>query len=257
MPDLYAHRWGSSGPLVLLVHGSFATGAEEWWAQRDLSEAGCRLVAVDRRGWGQSAVASGEDFVRDGEDIAALMEDGAHLVGHSYGALGTMMAAAARPEATLSLTLLEPPTWTLTDEVAARAMAGAVGALMEDVDLTDEEWVLHFLAAFGTTPATLPVGMLDGLVPLVGLVRGARPPWDHDLPLTDLAAASFPKLVVSGGHHPGWDATCDVLAARIGASRVEIPGAGHEIQFVGTALNRVLLDLWEIDHPAGEPSTGR
>ena len=51
---------------------------------------------------------TGEDFLRDAEDIAELMGDGAHLVGHSYGGLGAMFAAARRPEATLSLTLLEP-----------------------------------------------------------------------------------------------------------------------------------------------------
>lgn len=257
MGDLYAHRWGTSGPTVLLVHGSFATGAEEWWAQQDLADAGCRLVAVDRRGWGRSPAAAGEDYVADGEDLAVLMDEAiqsgeaVHLLGHSYGALGTMLAAAARPEATRSLTLLEPPTWALADDGAARAMIGAVQGLVADTDLTDEEWVLHFLAAVGTNPATLPVGMLDGLAPLVGLVRGARPPWDHDLPLDELAAAAFPKLVVSGAHHPGWDATCDALAARIGAARLDLPGAGHEVQFVGEPLNRVLLEIWGPTPAAG------
>jgi pimeloyl-ACP methyl ester carboxylesterase len=53
--------------------------------------------------------ADGEDFLVDADDIANLMGDGAHLVGHSYGGLGAIAAAARRPEATRSLTLLEPP----------------------------------------------------------------------------------------------------------------------------------------------------
>ena len=105
--DLYVDSWGTGTPVVL-VHGSLATGAEEWEAQRTLADEGFRLLVPDRRGNGQSPTAEGEDFLRDGDDIAELMGDGAHLVGHSYGGLGAMFAAARRPDATRSLTLLEP-----------------------------------------------------------------------------------------------------------------------------------------------------
>jgi hypothetical protein len=44
-----------------------------------------------------------------------------------------------------------------------------------------------------------------------------------------LAAESFPKLVISGAHHPAFDAICDVLEERIGAERAVLPGAGHSI----------------------------
>jgi pimeloyl-ACP methyl ester carboxylesterase len=107
MSDLFVHAWGA-GTRVVLVHGSLATGADEWQAQRPLADDGFHLLAPDRRGYGQSPPAEGEDFLRDGDDIADLMGNGAHLVGHSYGGLGVMFAAARRPDATLSLTLLEP-----------------------------------------------------------------------------------------------------------------------------------------------------
>jgi pimeloyl-ACP methyl ester carboxylesterase len=42
-----------------------------------------------------------------------LLGDGAHLVGHSYGALGALFAAALRPDAVRSLTLVEPPVYGL------------------------------------------------------------------------------------------------------------------------------------------------
>jgi len=43
------------------------------------------------------------DFEEDARDIAALLCDGAHLVGHSYCAIGALYAAALRPQAVRSL----------------------------------------------------------------------------------------------------------------------------------------------------------
>ncbi len=98
MSELAIDTFGTGIPVVL-VHGSLATGVEEWDAQRPLAEAGSCLLVPDRRGYGQSPPADGEDYLRDGDDIAELLGDGAHLVGHSYGCLGAMVAAARRPEA--------------------------------------------------------------------------------------------------------------------------------------------------------------
>lgn len=242
MSCLFVHAWGTGTPVVL-VHGSLATGAAEWEAQRPLAEEGFRLLPVDRRGYGNSPPADGEDFLQDGNDLAELLDDGAHLVGHSYGALGAMVAAAQRPESTLSLALLEPPVWTVSDHDQAQAMLGAVRNVW-DQDLPDDEWLMRFLEAVGTDPATLPPEILDEATPLVPLVRRSRPPWDREPPLEQLAAAPFAKLVISGGHHAGWNAICDALSDRIGGSRAEVTGAGHEVQFTGPPVNQALLDLW-------------
>ena len=61
--------------------------------------------------------------------------DGAHLVGHSYGGLGVLFAAARRPAATLSLTLLEPATFALGQaDSAARSLVADqfAGPLLND-----------------------------------------------------------------------------------------------------------------------------
>jgi pimeloyl-ACP methyl ester carboxylesterase len=240
MSDLYVHRWGE-GTRVVLVHGSLATGDEEWQMQRPLALEGYRLLAPDRRGYGRSPSAEGEDFHRDAEDIAELMEDGAHLVGHSYGGLGAMLAAARRPESTLSLTLLEPATFTLGQQhPAGRALTAAVRSLW-DVKCADEEWLIRFLAIVGSE---LPPEVVTALVPLVGLVRRGRPEWQGELPIQELKSATFPKLIVSGGHSAGFDAMCDELAGLLGASRAEAAGAAHEVQFAGQAVNELLLALW-------------
>ena len=81
--------------------------------------------------------AEGEDFLRDGEDIAELMGDRAHLVGHSYSGLGAMVAAARRPDATLSLVLLEPAAFAMGQDNPAGT------SLVEGVRLTgcaDGRW---------------------------------------------------------------------------------------------------------------------
>ena len=243
MSDLFVHAWGA-GTRVVLVHGSLATGADEWQAQRPLADDGFHLLAPDRRGYGQSPPAEGEDFLRDGDDIAGLMGNGAHLVGHSYGGLGVMVAAARRPDATLSLTLLEPGAFAFGQHhPAARALLDEVRRLW-DQKLPDEDWVVRFLKAVGSDPDALSAELLDAAVPLVPVCRRGRPAWEPELPLTQLASAPFPKLVVSGGHSAGFDALCDDLAERIGASRTVIAGAGHEVQFTGRPLNEALQALW-------------
>ena len=238
-----------AGAPVLLVHGSLATGTEEWEAQRPLATAGHRLLVLDRRGYGGSPAAAGEDFLVDASDIADLMGDGAHLVGHSYGGLGVMFVAARRPEATLSLALLEAPAPTVArDDPAWRALVDDVTRLWDE-DLPDDEWVVRFLTAVGSDPDQLGPELLAAAVGLVPVFRQGRPFFDREPPLDELAAGTFPKLVISGGHHVGFDAMCAELAGRIGATHEVIVGAGHEIQFTGEPVNEALLALWRRADP--------
>ena len=254
MSDLFVDSWGSGVPVVL-VHGSLATGAEEWQAQRQLGDEGFRLLVPDRRGYGRSPMSQGEDFLRDADDIADLMGDGAHLVGHSYGGLGVLFAAARRPDATLSLTLLEPGVFTLGQQhLAARTLVADVRRLW-DQDLPDEEWVVRFLTTVGSDPDALSPELIAAAVPLAPVCRRGRLLWESEPPLAELASVGFPKLVVSGGHSAGFDAICDDLAGRIGASRMAVAGAGHEIQFSGRPLNEALLALWRTGSSgSGSPS---
>jgi pimeloyl-ACP methyl ester carboxylesterase len=240
---LHVQRWGAGTPVVF-VHGSLAFGEEEWAAQQPLADDGFELVVYDRRGYGQNAGPEGEDFLVDAADIAELLGDGAHLVGHSYGGVGAMLAAARRPEATLSLTLLEAPAVGLTGGSQAwQALERDVRTIW-DADLPDREWVVRFLTAVGSDPSEFPAEFLDAAVELVPVFRGGRPFFDAEVPFAELAAATYPKLVVSGGHHPGFDAMCADLARTIGATLSVVEGAGHEIQFTGDAINERLAELW-------------
>ena len=56
-----------------------------------------------------------------------MLEPGDHLVGHSYGGVITLLAAAARPGSLRSLTVIEPPATQVAiddPEVAAFAAGG-------------------------------------------------------------------------------------------------------------------------------------
>ena len=240
---LYVETWGEGTPVVF-VHGSLAVGDDEWQTQAPLAQEGFSLTVYDRRGYGRSASAVGEDFLVDADDIIDLMGDGAHLVGHSYGGLGVLLAAARCPEKTLSITVLEPAAGSIAlHEPAWNALAGQV-ADMWTSDASDAKWVVDFLTAVGSDPDELGPELLASAESLVPVVRQGRPFLNVEVPLAELAAARFPKLVVSGGHHRGFDAMCSYLAEAIGGTYAVAEGAGHEVQFTGPVVNELMLSMW-------------
>lgn len=249
MTDLHVSVWGEEGPRVLLVHGSMGWSEETFEMQRPLAER-LRLELVDRRGMGASPAAGRVDFERDGEDIAAALGEGAHLVGHSYGAIGCLLAAARRPEAVRSLAVVEPPAFALArgtpavDELEARL--AAVYPAPPETDL--DKFYADFCEAFGLERPD--PGMLSPQDEAsIRASMGERPPWEAEIPLAALAAGSFPILVISGT----WDETppearrigggamsaiCEALAAATGAERAVLAGAGHNPQLsVAAAFN--------------------
>ncbi|WP_404434732.1 alpha/beta hydrolase [Microbacterium lacus] len=87
--DLYYTDQGTGQPVVL-IHG-FPLNGESWGKQQAaLLDAGYRVIAYDRRGFGASSkTASGYDYDTFAADLHALMEDldlrDAVLVGFSMG----------------------------------------------------------------------------------------------------------------------------------------------------------------------------
>ena len=97
------------------------------------------------------------------------------------------------------------------------------------VPTTRSVFLRRFLSAVGSSfdpPSPLPPELEQGARALA-VERG---PWEAEIPLEALRAAPFPKLVVSGGHHPAFDAICDVLERELGAERLVLPGYGHTVQ---------------------------
>jgi len=243
--------WGEGEPAVF-VHGSFGWGEATWLEQRPLSDA-YRLLLVDRRGFGGSPADGRVDFDRDADDVAVLLEDGAHLVGHSYGGVVSLLAASRRPDAVRTLTVIEPPALAL-----ARGHP-AVEELIRRIDAAGEEtadpseYRARFLRAFGFPAETAP---LEGLsLEAARASMGERPPWEAEIPLDVLAGAGLRVLVVRGDWCPAPDtareragaafhAVCDVLRQRLATENAIFPAA-HSPQQLGKLFNDRVRTFWE------------
>ena len=79
---------------LVLVHGSVVGGRATWTAQRPLARE-FELVVLERPGFPPNPPVDRVDFEADAQLVARLLEPGDHLVGHSYGGVVALLAAAA------------------------------------------------------------------------------------------------------------------------------------------------------------------
>ena len=242
MTDLYTKVVGQGTPVVL-VHGS-GTSSDVWVKQLPLAER-FRLIMLDRRGYGRSPSCAHIDYEKDASDIAELLGEGAHLVGESYGAVGALLAAGLRPEAVLSLALVEPPIFGLLrgDPVADGLTVRLTRVYATLRNAEPEEFVAAFNEAVGFE--FLPAPLNPESRKAVKTIMKERTPFDAKVSFDRLAAAPFAKLVVSGGWNETFEATCNELASRLGAERAVVQGAGHDVIYTGSLLNDRLAAFWE------------
>ena len=230
-------------PRVLLVHGSVVNGDATWTAQRPLAQR-FELVVPNRRGFPPGPDVESVDYEDEAVWLDRFLEPGTHLVGHSYGGVIALLAAARRPELLRSLTVIEPPALAIArGNPAADAFAAGAEELWEQGPHEPEAFLRGFLAAVNARvpPGTFSPALLQGARTLMV----ERYPWRAEIPLDELAATPFPKLVVSGGHSEAFDAVCDVLEQRLGAQRAVLPGAGHSVQRLGEPFNALLAAFVE------------
>jgi pimeloyl-ACP methyl ester carboxylesterase len=232
-----------SGPAVLLVHGSVVGAARTWRQQLALAEH-WSLSLPNRPGFGASPPLARGDFEAEAPLFAELLGEGAHLVGHSYGAVIALYAAALRPEAVLSLTVSEPGCLRVAagDPLVDAQIAHGEVLYEQAPTLEPHEFLTAFRGGVGSTHETPP--QLSGeLLAGARLLMLERPPWEAEPPLEDLAGARFPKLVVSGGHSPVFEVVCDAVARRLRARRVVVSGRRHTIPATGEAYNARLHEF--------------
>jgi pimeloyl-ACP methyl ester carboxylesterase len=245
-----------SGPRVLLVHGSVVGAEQTWRAQRALAER-WRLVMLNRPGFGASPAPSRGDFEAEAPPVAELLGGGAHLVGHSYGAVIALCAAGLRLEAVRSLTISEPGCLTVAAGVEAVDRQLSSGRLLYEHagTLTPREFLLAFRGGAGVTRET-PDRLDERLLAGARRLMEERPPWEAEPPWEQLARAPFPKLVLSGGHSEVFESVCDAAAARLGAERRVVPGRGHTIP-AAEGYNAALEDFLHRSEGVVEAERGR
>jgi pimeloyl-ACP methyl ester carboxylesterase len=162
-----------------------------------------------------------------------------HLLGHSFGGLVARQAALAAPSAFSSLTLLDSGPGTIGGERARIlrdvlafvepagqdvAVLGAMVTLLWDSQLKPQAIadgtppeIVEFLA--GRTLRSCPLGLVEMAKRLLDCP-------DRTAELADLAG--LPMLVSYGEKDDAWPTDVqDMMAKRLSAERVCIPGAGH------------------------------
>lgn len=246
------------GRAVVLVHGSASdqrtwTDLRERWADR------YRVITYSRRyHWPNDPIERGGCYALDDHvaDLVALVRGvgstSARIVGHSYGALIALLAAARHPELVDALVLVEPPATGLfvgippglgelmrlalrrprtalgIVKLGARSFGPAAAALKRG----DEDAALRALGngilgpeAFAALSDERRAQVRDNLI-LEELTSEAAMP---RLPTAAVAGIRCPVLLVGGERSPPiFGRLLDALAALLPhAQRVIIPAASH------------------------------
>jgi pimeloyl-ACP methyl ester carboxylesterase len=208
---------------IVFVHGSFGNAASTWAGQRVL-DGRFELVFLTRSGYPPGPLVDRIDFEQQADDVAQELRAGDHLVGHSYGGVVSLLAASRGP-ALASLTVSEPPAFDVAR--GHPAVEKFIATFADGVPTTPRAYLEFFLPLVGST---LPPGeMSPELEQGARAALAERSPHEASIPLVTLRAAPFPKLVISGAHHPAFDAICDVLERELPAERAVVPGARHSL----------------------------
>lgn len=148
------------GPLVLLVHG-FPEGWSAWRRQLPaLADAGLRAVAIDVRGYGDSARPEAVEAYRMTQLVAdnvavvrALGEQTAAIAGHDWGSPIAVASALMRPDVFTKVALLGVPHAPRPPMRPTEAFAHAGG---------DEEFYVSYFQEPGRAEAEMDADWLRG-----------------------------------------------------------------------------------------------
>jgi pimeloyl-ACP methyl ester carboxylesterase len=228
-----------AGPAVVLVHGGAGPGLT-WERQQTLARR-WTLVIPSRRGYTESPPAERQDFAIDADDLESLIEDGAHLVGFSYGGLGAAIAAGRRPRAIRSLALVEVPLFGIApDDPAVRGLIELSDSFFRELrQRTGGASRREFLAMAAMAAPELE----EERERVERLARDLRRPIEADPDYGAIVDARLPTLVLSGDHHPGLERLCDLVAGRLRARRERLGGAGHAVPRA-PGFNDLLEKFW-------------
>lgn len=241
-------EWGTSGTPVLMVHGGvqggIGGGPVNFRTQKRLADKGWRLRLMDRPGFGDSPSRGADDMTADAEVIAGHLGEGSHLVGHSFGGAGALLAAALRPDAVRSLTLIEPALQPLifADPKAAsgdegRKVGGVVMKFLMEAK-TPAEFALNFAQSMsrpGSGDNASFANIAKDPVKAANLgcsllrARGASPA-EMKAAADTVREHRIPVMVVSGGYNEGQEITAAVVARATGGKHVVVQCQSHFVQ---------------------------
>lgn len=221
-----------SGPALVITHGSVAT-AEQWVPATELLTEHFTCYVHDRRGRGRSGDAADYSLTSEVEDIAAMMAvagPGAHLLGHSYGALCTL-AYAEHHALDGRLITFEPPL--AVDGAVAGEHLPRYRELVAagDLDAALEHALVHFVRVpQEAVPMIRETPLWESCAPLT-------PTWVRELEAIDALGADLghyasitaPTRIIAGtATTPFLLQSAHELAAVVpGATVTELPDQDH------------------------------
>jgi len=245
--SIYVTHWGTTGPRVVMVHGSAQGsrngGDHHFSRQRQLGEAGWQLLVPDRPGHGRTpAPGRPDDAQADGAWVAEMLGSGAHLVGHSFGGCVALAAAAKRPAAVFSLTLIEPGMQKLAmnQPVVRRFGLQLLAAIY--LSFSAAQRARRF-AELVRIPPEVGGGRDEAELRAMGQgIKQLKVPSAKELQqqLDVIREAGIPLLVVTGGWSPAFEATADTVASAGGGRRLVIPCEHHFPQLASDQFNEAL-----------------
>ena len=186
------------GERLIFVHGSPGWGEDTFPAQKGLADE-FEVHLIDRRGYPDNPSSERVGFDLDAEDLAELARDGAHLVGHSYGGIGCLLAASLVPDAIRSLTVIEPAAYSVArGDPAVEEIIERMQTIFYAPSHTDPEKAYRsYLESFDA-----PVPDVLDLTPKdfrsIETLMVERPGWEASVPSEQLRDRGFPIAVVSG-----------------------------------------------------------
>lgn len=240
-----------SGPILVLVHGAFSDHITNWEFVKPLFEKQYTVVAIARRGRGQTDATTGHSIEDESRDVAAVIESidrPVFLLGHSYGALTALETAARVPKRIAKLVLYEPAWPRVID-------AAALSRLEELAEADDwDGFATYFfhernavpmeeLNAMRATEIWPPI--LADAVPTLGDFRALE---RYVFRAENYRELRIPVLLQIGTESPRDHYVTDALAAVLPDVRIgELPGQAHEgmttaPQMYAEAVARFLLD---------------
>lgn len=235
---------GGAGPAVVLLHAG--TGSARVWEHQwaPLAQAGYRVVAYDRRGYGRTTTEPSSPAVAAADDLHALTAtlrlDRFHLVGTAAGGIVAIDFALTYPDRLRSLVVANS-LGGVTDEayvaLGRRLRPPAFAALPPDLRELGPQY-----------RAANPEGT-DRWLALEHASRAPGPPPPPQpsrqrVTFQQLEGLRVPTLLVTGGadmYTP--PAALQLFAARIpGAATVVVPDVGHSAFWEApAAFNQAVL----------------
>ena len=239
--QLHVDAWGVTGPAILALHPGVGDSRVWQWCAPEWAESGYRVVAYDRRGFGETGyVAEDHDDLTD--LLAVTKATGsipAVVVGNSRGGGLALDLALAHPDHVTALVLIAPsPTgydyanWPTSAAEAAQddllTSAGAAG----DLDLLNQLEVRYWLDGVEQPEGRVGGRARDLMREMNGRALHAAPigePATRTEAWGRLSELDIPVMLIVGEYDlPGIRQQCNEIADAIPSARLAtMPGSAH------------------------------